>query len=176
MRIGERPDPAFLWIESLPVAPPPRPVGRPPSWTKIKKRERQTKGSIQVKPQPQASDPQEPNPWWGWSHVNKEDSPCLRFLGWSYGFIYTVYFSDFPKCTAGARQPLAQRRCQACSLKKEGEAATRGSRARGRLHQSPGRNPKPTAAETAGETVPRTLLLRSVSETGEQVAGKASKT
>ena len=41
VRNGERPDPTFLWIESLPVAPPPRPAGRPPSWTKIKKRERE---------------------------------------------------------------------------------------------------------------------------------------
>lgn len=125
---------------------PPGQLDAHPPGQRLKK-ERQRKGSIQVKPQPQASHPQESNPRWGWSHVNKEDSPCLRFLGWSYGFIYTVYFSDFPKCTAGARQPLAQRRCQACSLKKEGEAATRGSRAQGRLNQSPGRNPKVTAAE-----------------------------
>lgn len=44
-------------------------------------------------------------------------------------FIYTVYFSDFPKRAAGARQPLAQRGRQACSLNKEWEAAARGSRA-----------------------------------------------
>lgn len=110
-----------------------------------KKRERQ-KGPFRLNPNPRHLTPKNQTHGGDTAMLIRKTAHVSDFLG-GVMVLFTVYFSDFPKCTAGARQPLAQRRCQACSLKKEGEAATQGSRAWGHLHQSPGRNPKPTAAE-----------------------------
>lgn len=101
--------------------------------------------------------------------VMRKTASVSDFLGEVLLF-YTVYFSDFPKCAAGARQPLAQRRCKKGWLLKWEVAPTVPCSEP--PPPPPGEDPRPRAAELRSSCP----VTGPASESGEEATGRASET